>query len=355
MGISAVFIRALVEALERAGVPRERFLRAANIDPAMLARPEARLDLATYDSLLELALSLTDDEAFGLHMGDLTNPASYNLTALLVGHASTLREAIASLQRFYLLLTDRPFLRLVEDQSTASLLYEGVQGSSAARRFRIELTLTNCLRLLREYDPHVRPRRVAFDYPAPGYKAEYARAFGGTERFGQSFSGIVFDRTLLELSQVNGDAELHATIVSHAERRISTLSNNAVFTERVRRHILGGRNPDRHDMQSVARALGLSSRSLRRRLAEEGTSFREVVDSALGDLAKRLVSNKDEPIEAVAQAMGFSHPNAFHRAFKRWTGATPAASRSGGPRSDPPSAPDAGRSAPEKAEPEQPT
>jgi AraC-like DNA-binding protein len=342
MGISAVFVRALIEALEHAGIPRERFLRAANLDPATLTSPEARLDLATYDALLELALSLSGDEAFGLHMGDLTNPTSYNLTALLVGHATTLRESIASLQRFYRLLTDQPFLRLVEDQTTATLLYEGGHRASPARRFRVELTMTNLLKLLRLYDPQARPRVVAFDYPAPGYKAEYARVFGGAERFEQRFSGIVFDRRLLELSHVNGDPELHATIVSHAERRISTLSNNAEYTERVRRHILGGRTPGRHDMQTVARALGLSARSLRRRLAEEGTSFRDVVDSALGALALRLVSNKDQPIEAVAQAMGFSHPNAFHRAFKRWTGATPAASRSGGPRSDPPPAPGAG-------------
>jgi AraC-like DNA-binding protein len=80
-------------------------------------------------------------------------------------------------------------------------------------------------------------------------------------------------------------------------------------------------------MQSISRALGVSARSLRRRLDEEGVSFREVVDSALGALAKRLVADKDRPIEDVAYAMGFSHPNAFHRAFKRWTGATPAASR----------------------------
>src|SRR5262249_19790801 len=87
-----------------------------------------------------------------------------------------------------------------------------------------------------------------------------------------------------------------------------------------------------HDMPTVARALGLSARSLRRRLAEEGTSFREVVDAAMGTVAKRLVSEKDRPIEAAAYALGFSHPSAFHRAFKRWTGATPASTRASGRR-----------------------
>jgi AraC-like DNA-binding protein len=328
MGTSVLFVQALVEALERSGVSRERFLLAAPIDPAKLEQPDARLDLATFDALLELALSLTRDEAFGLHMGDMVNPGNYSLTVHLAAHATTLRDAIGSLQRFYRLLTDRPFWRLVESDRTASLLYDAGPGASPARRFRAELTMTGLYKLLKYFDPRARPRVVAFDYQPPRYSAEYSRLFGGVERFGQKFTGIVFDRKLLGALQIHRDPELHATIVSRAETRVSKMVKGAGYSERIRRHILDGAAPNRHDMQTMARALGLSARSLRRRLAEEGTSFRDVVDAALGTLAKRLVSDKDRPIEAVAYAMGYSHPSAFHRAFKRWTGATPAASRS---------------------------
>jgi AraC-like DNA-binding protein len=328
MGTSVLFVHALAEALERSGVPRERFLQAAPIDSAKLEGPDARLTLASFDALLELALSLSGDEAFGLHMGDAVNPGNYNLTVHLVAHASTLREAIDSLQRFHRLLTDRPFWRFVEDDRTASLLFDAGPGSSPARRVRSELTMTGFHKLVKYFAPRARPRIVAFDYPAPTYRSEYTRLFEGVERFGQAFTGIVFDRKLLTASQIHRDPELHATIVSRAERRLSQMVSDAGYAERVRRHILGGLAAHRHDMPTVARALGLSARSLRRRLDEEGTSFREVVDAALGTLAKRLVSDEDRPIEAAAYAMGFSHPSAFHRAFKRWTGATPAASRS---------------------------
>ncbi len=326
MGTSVLFVRALTEALERAGVSRERFLLAAEIDPAKLEQPDARLNLATFDALLELALSLTGDEAFGLHMGDAVNPGNYNLMVHLAAHATTLRDAIGSLERFYRLLTDRPFWRFIEDERTASLLYDAGPGSSPARRFRTELTLTGFHKLLKYFDPRARPRVVAFDYPPPSYRAEYSRFFEGVERFGQTFNGIVFDRKLLGAPQLNRDPELHATIVSRAEKRVSQMANDAGYAERIRRHILDGATPKRHDMETIARALGLSARSLRRRLAEDGTSFREVVDAALGTLAKRLVSDADHSIETVAYAMGYAHPSAFHRAFKRWTGATPAAS-----------------------------
>lgn len=328
MGASVLFVHALIEALDRAGVTRERFLQAAPIDPARLERADGRVGTATYDALLGLALSLTGDEAFGLHMGENVSPGNYDLTVHLAAHATTLREAITAMERFYQLLSNRPFWRFVEEHDAASLVCEMGPGSSPARRFRAELTMTGFYRLLTYFAPRAGPRAAAFDYPAPSYRAEYTRVFAGTERFDQPFIGLVFDRKLLGAAQFHRDPELHAAIAARAEARVSRTSRDEGYAGRVRRYVLGGA-PKRHDvdMATVARALGLSARSLRRRLAEEGTSFREVMDEALGALAKRLVADQDRPIESAAYAMGFAHPSAFHRAFKRWTGATPAATR----------------------------
>jgi AraC-like DNA-binding protein len=327
MAISTLFVHALVDALERSGVPGERFLQAAAVDLAKLESADGRLGIAAFDALLDLALSLSRDEAFGLHMGEMVNPGNYNLTTHLVAHATSLRDAIDSMQRFHRLLTDRPFWRFVERERTASLIFDAGPGSSPARRFRCELTMTGFHKLLTYITPRARPQVVGFDYPAPRYAREYTRVFEGTERFDQALTSMVFDRALLDTVQKNRDPDLRAAIVARAQRRVSEMVNDAGYAERVRRHLLDAAAPDRRDMASVARALGLSARTLRRRLDEEGTSFREVLDAALGTLAKRLVARGDQPIEAAAYAMGFSHPSAFHRAFKRWTGATPGASR----------------------------
>jgi AraC-like DNA-binding protein len=327
MGLSGFFVHSLAEAVERAGVPRERLFQAAAFDGNRLQQPDGRLSLATFDRLLDRALSLTGDEALGLHMGDRVNPGNYNLSALLASHAPSLRDAIRALQRFQGLLADRPFWRFVEDDRTVTLRYEAEPGSSAARRFRAELTILGFHKLLTYFAPSARPRLVSFDYMAPAYRAEYTRFFEGTERFEQEFIGIVFDRELLEVPQANRDPQLHATIISRAEVRVLERTKDPGYAERVRQHVLGGAKPVRHEMGTVARTLGLSPRTLRRRLAEEGTTFREIVDDALEVLAKRLVAEDDGPVEAAAYTMGFSHPSAFHRAFKRWTGATPAASR----------------------------
>jgi AraC-like DNA-binding protein len=327
---SILFVRALVGALEHHGVPRERFLLGAPIAPGRLDEPDARLELDELDALLELALTLTGDEAFGLRMAEMVGTHDYNLAAHLIAHATTLRDAVDSLLRFHQLLTDRPCFQLTLEGRTATLLYDAGPGSSSGRRFRTELTVTGFYKMLKHFDRHARPL-VAFDYLPPTYRAEYSRVFSGAERFGQPFAGVAFDRGLLASGQIHADRELHAALVGRAEKRVSPATDGAGYAARVRRYILEGAAPDRRGMEAVARALGVSARSLRRRLGEEGVAFRDVVDAALGTLAKRLISDEERPIEAAAYEMGFSHPSAFHRAFKRWTGGTPAASRSDRP------------------------
>ena len=85
--------------------------------------------------------------------------------------------------------------------------------------------------------------------------------------------------------------------------------------------------PHKTDMQSVARALDLSVRSLRRRLDEEGRSYGEVLNEALAIVAKDLLRDPRRTVPEIAYAMGFSDASAFYRAFKRWTGTTPTEHR----------------------------
>jgi AraC-like DNA-binding protein len=188
--------------------------------------------------------------------------------------------------------------------------------------------------MVRYYARDARPT-ACFEYPAPPHVAEYERIFEGAARFEQPFSGIVIDRSLLEAQSANQDAEFHAMLELQAEKRLSRIARTMPYSERVRdvlsqrvRDVLSKRVASRSaDMNDVARALGLSVRSLRRRLSEEGVSFAEVSESALAAQARQLLADEARSIEETAYAMGFSDASAFHRAFKRWTGVTPKAYR----------------------------
>jgi AraC-like DNA-binding protein len=102
------------------------------------------------------------------------------------------------------------------------------------------------------------------------------------------------------------------------------------YAERVRDLLLENGAQTRIDMNAVARSLGLSARSLRRRLCDEGISYNTIAESALATLAKQLLADQARSIQETAYTMGFSDPSAFYRAFKRWTGTTPKTFRTYG-------------------------
>ena len=322
--ISILLVRGLVEFLEHAEISRQRFLGAAAFDPMRLEDANARIQVDEYDRLVETALDLSGDDALGLHMGEFASTTTYGVAANVVAHASTLRGALSALIRYQCLLNDGAVLRLTESRRQATLALDQAAGSRRCRRFRAELVMTGYHRLVKYFSVHGGPRLVAFEHEAPAHDAEYARIFGGVERFGQPFTGLAVDRGLLDVEQLNHDAEFHAAIEAQARVRVARLQTGTSLAERVQKFIVDGPSGGRHGLTDAARALGTSPRSLRRRLRKEGSSYTDVVESARAMLAKRLLSDEMRSIQDTAYELGFATPSSFHRAFKRWTGATPS-------------------------------
>jgi AraC-like DNA-binding protein len=330
MAISILYVRALVERVVDTGVPRATFLDAAGFDAQRLDESDARITCEEYAALQASAFELTGDEALGLHMGEAASATTYSLAAHLVAHATTMRHGLNALLRFHRLLTDSPSWQLVENDRTATLRYELGSGSARCKRFNAELTMTGFFRMVRHFSRHARPECVCFEHAAPAYRAEYARIFEGVERFEQPFTGIIIDRALLDAVQLHQDLEFHVALEAQAEKRVSRLTRSRKYSERVREYLVESATPERRDMKAAARALGLSPRSLRRRLSQEGSSYTALVEQSLATRAKRLLADGECSIEAAAYAMGFADPSAFYRAFKRWTGTTPKEYRSRG-------------------------
>jgi AraC-like DNA-binding protein len=110
---------------------------------------------------------------------------------------------------------------------------------------------------------------------------------------------------------------------TQALKKLQRLSPQTPTSHRVRSQLAKHGPAERPSMEAVARALGMSARSLRRHLKAEGVSFQDLVEEMLGVSAKQLLDDWTRSIQDVAYTMGFSEPSAFHRAFKRWTGLTP--------------------------------
>jgi AraC-like DNA-binding protein len=323
MGISTVFVRALAEAVERAGASREALLAGAGIDPRRLEQVHDRFELREFAALQERALDLTRDEALGLHIAEQTTEASFDLVAHLVMHSPTLREALGLCAQFQRLLIDDARVILRETGAVATLEYEFARSTERSDRMHVEFVAAGLLRLVRTFGPAGVARAVWFEHARPTHHREYTRVFGGVERFGQPRTTLAFDRALLDRPQMHQHPALYSMLRAEAERALDRMTAGLRPSDQVREYLLA-RPPARiPDLATAARDLGVSERSLRRRLAAEATSYRALVRATLETSAGHWLRDPRRSIQETAHALGFSDAGAFHRAFKRWTGMTP--------------------------------
>lgn len=324
MSIAVPMVRALIEVVERAGVPRREFLKMVGVAEHRLSDGDERFTLQEFDAIQRLALDLTGDEALGFRLAEHGSQAAFALVGNLVSLAPTLRDALELGSQFGALLLGDTHQRLEEFIDVARIRHDFQRTSARADRMHAEFVIAGLHRLIGIFaGPEARISGAYFEHAAPAHHPEYCRVFEGRERFNQSFTGIEFPRKLLDVRQLHHDPRLYALIHAEARRSIDTVARGPSHAERLKRY-LSARPPCRiPSMVVTARELGMSVRSLRRRLAEEGVSYRALVQATLEEAAIQALQTPGRSVQEAAVATGFSDSTAFHRAFKQWTGVTP--------------------------------
>jgi AraC-like DNA-binding protein len=324
MGVAALFVRAIVEAVERAGVTREALFAGMDIAPARLEQAHNRFDLHEFSKIQIRALDLTRDEALGLHLAEQVQEASFDIIAHLIAHSPTLREALNLCLQFQRLVIDDGQLIMAEKGSVVTMEYQFARSTERSDRMHAEFVVAGLMRVLGTVSGSAGSVYAAlFEHSRPAHHREYARVFGGVEKFAQATTGISFDCSLLDRSHINQHPELYLLLRAEAERALERMTTGLGTADQLRRYLLA-RPPSRiPDPSTAARDLGMSERSLRRRLAAESTSYRDLVRAILETHADHMLRDPRRSIQETAHALGFADAATFHRAFKRWTGRTP--------------------------------
>jgi AraC-like DNA-binding protein len=322
--ISVRVLLGLVDAVSAVGIDREAFLSAAKLSPTLIEDDDARVTRSDMFHLCELALDLTGDPALGLHWGELCTDSTFTPLSHLIAHSANLRAGFQTLFDFQRLLTDEISYELTEEGDHVTLRLSVLpERSERVRKFVAEMEAVGIYRLMRAFGADVRPERVGFAYGAPVYRSEYARIFHGVECFDQPYSSLTFSRSLMSSVPPHKDDDVRSALQAIAARRVLRLTKRTPYALRVRDQLVKLGPCVRSDMSQVAHALGMSVRSLRRRLEAEGETFNAVSNEAAAIIAKQLLEDKHKTIQEAAFEMGFADASGFHRAFKRWTGVTP--------------------------------
>jgi AraC-like DNA-binding protein len=237
--------------------------------------------------------------------------------------------------RFQPILYECPELAVLERSQSVLLRLAPLARTELAVRVRTEFGISALMRLMRHVGaPAAAVRGVAFAHQAPPYAHEYTHLFGDRARFGRACSGIEIDSVWLDRRLHGANVELYQVLTLQAQQVLARLQSAVRYVDQVRDY-LRLQFPRLPEMRETARAVALSERSLRRRLAEEGWSYSAILQESQLLLAQQRLADPACSIQQVASYVGFTSTAAFHRAFKRWTGESPAVFRSAGTRARP--------------------
>jgi AraC-like DNA-binding protein len=195
------------------------------------------------------------------------------------------------------------------------------RGRRAANEYAVGEMLASVRKLTGE--PQLTPERLCFRHRADFAPEIFATTFGMQPEFGAEFDGFEVPQALLERPLALSNPALRAYFERQCTEALQAFDDDQAVTSRVRRQIMSGMNGQVPSMPDVARALGMSARSLHRALEGEGTKFNAIVDDVRREFAERYLARASLNIGEVSYLVGFSETSAFFKAFKRWTGMKP--------------------------------
>jgi AraC-like DNA-binding protein len=297
------------------------------LTPADFVQPDGRLPHATLARLLAEAVEITGDPQLGLKAGLNVQRGDIDVLEYAASTCLTLRGSLECFARFIALLHDGAELRLHERGNLATLAYvviDGVDVPPAEHDFVLALMHTFFLQHTGRDDPAL---AVCLAHNDQKNLDEYQRVFRCPILFGQPHTGFQIEVERLSWPLVAANPHLHTVFESQLHAKFATLRRGQPTSTLVRNALVGYMASGDVSMASVARRLGMSTATLRRRLAEEGTTHSALLDDVRKELAFSYLKRPELAVNEVAFLLRFSDPAAFHRAFKRWTGTTPQAFR----------------------------
>jgi AraC-like DNA-binding protein len=322
--IQAKAVEKIIRAAAAQGVPAGALYRAAAVEPAGLDDPDARIPFAQIVALYEQGALLTGDQAFGLHVGEHVDPKAFDVLGYSVINSPTFGDALDRVVRYNSIWTNGSCFSVESANQHTRIVYTYLDDSIRHRRQDVEMTFA-ALAVLGRRATNVdwSPKEIRFEHGRPNDTTEHERVFQCPILFGTTTNELLFDSKYLELPIVKADAGLCALLDRHASELLVRYPREDSLVERARtllkNELIGGDA----SLEAVAGRLGMSARTLQRKLSALGTSHQELLDEMRKDLALRYLREPEMAVCEVAYLLGFSESSAFHRAFKRWTGTTP--------------------------------
>ena len=315
--------QAFWRAAERMGLPAPALLRQAQLPASLHVTPDTWLTTAQYFALWRAVEMLSQDPAIGLRMTVETETSVHPPATMSAFFARDYRDGLHRLARFKRLCTPEE-LTLADEGGECRVVVRWLYTDETEPSAAADVTFAAILELGRRgTGRHLTPVRVEMARPGP-VSETHRSYFGAPIRTGCARNALVLDTAHLDLPFAGHNPELLAILDPSLAASLGEIEVQSSLSDQVKivikRRIASGKP----DIANVARELGMSERTLQRRITEQGASYRGLLDEARQELGRRLLSDAQNSIDEIAFLLGFQDTSSFYRAFRAWEGVTPA-------------------------------
>lgn len=325
--VSVAALRQYVRAAEASGLDTSALLRKARLAPEILDTDDGRIHGQQLQDFIHQLWQATGNPLLGLETGDFVHPGSYSVLGYITMSCATLGEAVARIA---------PFEKLVGDMGTTTLAMSGDDitiswncnyTDPVVRPHLVDNVFGSWINYARWLadNEQASPTRVQLrrSSPGQGLEAAYRERWHCPVIFDTDRDSITLPRQLLDLRLRQPDPQLRKTLEAHALSQLATLATDADLSTRVRHSIRQQLRQGITRQDMVADDLGMTSRTLQRKLSQEGVSYQKLLDEVRQEMAEDYLRNSELAIPDIALRLGYSETTSFHRKFKAVAGMTP--------------------------------
>lgn len=309
-------------------------LKASGIDPAVVLRKSglpltlwsSGSGMVTTEQFFELwrtVEELSDDPALGLKLPGRVPVEQHHPASIAAYHARTFRDALQRFARYKILCCFEE-VRFSETKDECSLEFNWIMSREPAPGLLLDTAFMSALELGRRGTQRkLSPLRVELKRSA-GHREIFEAAFGCPVKFKARRDAIVFRGRDLDLPFVSYNADLLEMLTPQLDRQLEQRKTQQSCADQVKwvlKRLLGGPRPE---ISEVAKELGMSSRTLQRRITDEGTSYRQLLNDARHELARFYLKEPSLGVSEIAYLLSYEDPSSFFRVFHEWEGTTPS-------------------------------
>lgn len=324
--VRAASLSNYLEVAAQVGLDAAVQLKAAGIDRRALTDPDIRIPVDLVADLLERSAIASGCDSYGVRMAESRRLSDFGPISLLLAHQPTVRDSLLTMIEYRQLLNPSLFLQLEERGETAVITEQLLIDSPTYPRQGYELAIGVLYRLFRALlGARWRALSVNFQHGPPEDQRVHRRLFGPILQFNSDFNGVTCSRA--DLDNVNPTAD--PILARHAERYLRSLPNTGerAVAQEVRKAIYLLLPSAQASIRGVADSLGMTERTLQRRLTAEGGEFSQILNQVRTDLAPRYVEMDGVAFSRVAVLLGYSRQSSFNRWFAETFGMAPSAWR----------------------------